>query len=90
MKFAEDVQHDRNPIHFLHKHVIQSMKKFNTNMCTWQSVVRKQYKTDEWRKQLCEMKERLRPDNEVDIDDTKPAKKTKDLEKLSHMELTPA
>jgi len=57
---------------------------------TWPLVVRKQYKTDEWRRQLREMKDSLRPDNEVDIDDTEPAKKAKDLEKSPYMELTPA
>lgn len=41
-------------------------------------------------RQLREMKERLRPDNEVDIDDTEPTKKAKDLEKSPYMELTPA
>lgn len=70
--------------------MIQSMKRVNTNISTWQSVVHKQYKMDEWRRQLREMKERLWPDDEVDIDDTEPAKKAKDLEKSPYIELTPA
>lgn len=70
--------------------MIPSMKRVNTNISTWLSVVRKHYKMDEWRRQLREMKERLWPDDEVDIDDTEPAKKAKDLEKSPYMELTPA
>ena len=51
----------------------------------------KQLKTDEWHRQLREMKERLRPDDIVDLDETEPAKKAKDLlEKAPYKQLTPS
>lgn len=90
-KFAEDVQHDRNPLYYLEKQIIESIKRVISNISAWRSVVRKQYKTDEWRRQLREMRERVRPDDIVDLDETEPAKNAKDLlEKAPYKQLTPS
>ena len=75
----------------LDKQIIESIKRVNSNISTWRSLVHKQYKTDEWHRQLWEMKERVRPDDIVDLDETKPAKKAKDLlEKAPYKQLTPS
>ena len=66
-KFAEDVQHDQNPLYSLDKQIIESIKRVNSNISAGWSLVHKQYKTDEWHRQLWEMKERVRPDDIIDL-----------------------
>ena len=72
--FAEDVQHDQNPLYYLDKQIIESIKRVNSNISALRSLIHKQYKTDEWHRLLREMKERVHPDDIVDLDETEPAK----------------
>ena len=52
-------------------------------------MIRKHYKGDEWRRQLAEMKSRLRPEDVRDINETKPAKKADALlKKAPYTKLT--
>ena len=88
-KFAEGVQYDQNPLYYGDKQIIESIKRVISNISAWGSLIHKQYKTDEWCRQLREMKERVRPDDIVDFDETEPAKKAKDLlEKAPYKQLT--
>ena len=67
------------------------LKSFTTayDLAAWRAVIRKHYKDDEWRRQLAEMRSRLRPEDVRDINQTKLAKKAYTLlKKAPHTKLT--
>ena len=88
-KFAIRKQKEGDPRLKLSAKVVESMKEASSDIPAWRSVVRKQYKTDEWRRQLREMKTRVRPDDVKDLNTTEPGKKAIELlKKAPYVELS--
>ena len=88
-KFAIRKQKEGDPKLKLSAKVVESMKEASSDIPAWRSVVRKQYKTDEWRTQLREMKTRVRPDDVKDLNTTEPGKKAIELlKKAPYVELS--
>ena len=74
-KFIIRCQDEEEPLLQVTPALLKSVKTAYNDLAAWRAVIRKHYKGDEWRRQLAEMKSRLRLEDVRDINETKPAKK---------------
>ena len=77
-KFIIHSQDEEDPTLQVTQALLKSVKTAY-DLAAWHAVMRKRYKDDEWRRQLAEMKSRLRLEDVRDINQTKPAKKADTL-----------